>query len=109
MKNKVLIKLYVPKLNLNFDMFIPVNEYVWKVNKLIVNSINDMTSDKLDLNEDYYLINVQSGIIYQNNQIIINTDIRHSSSLVLMDNNKKNYDEGLRTVVKPQIIRPNAS
>lgn len=105
MKNKVLIKLYVPKLNLNFDMFIPVNEYVWKVNKLIVNSINDMTSDKLDLNEDYYLINVQTGNIYQNNQIIINTDIRHSSSLVLIDNNKRNYSEGLRTIVKPQVMQ----
>ena len=36
MSNKVLIKLYVPTLGETFDIFIPVNEMIWRVNRLIV-------------------------------------------------------------------------
>ena len=35
MKNKVLIKLILPEWNTTFDVFIPVNELVWKVKKII--------------------------------------------------------------------------
>ena len=38
MENKVLIKLLVPALDRNFDLFIPVNELIWKINKLMVKS-----------------------------------------------------------------------
>ena len=38
MINKVLIKLIVPAAGQAYDIFIPVNELVWKINKLIVKS-----------------------------------------------------------------------
>ena len=41
MNNKVLVKVYVPTLDSSYDVFIPVNELVWKANKLIVKSISD--------------------------------------------------------------------
>ena len=34
--NKILINLYVPNLNQYYDLFIPVNEFIWKINKLVV-------------------------------------------------------------------------
>ena len=84
MKNKVLIKLIVPEINCSFDLFIPVNEMVWKVKKLIVKSISDLTGEALDMNKEYVLINKLDNSIYSNNEVIINTDIRNASELILL-------------------------
>ena len=75
MMNKVLIKLYVPTLGENYDIYIPVNEMVWKVNRLIVKLISDMSNDNFSIDKDYALINIDTGMIYNNNDIIINTEM----------------------------------
>ena len=85
MMNKVLIKLYVPTLGENYDIYIPVNEMVWKVNRLIVKLISDMSNDNFSIDKDYALINIDTGMIYNNNNIIINTDIRNASRLLLVE------------------------
>lgn len=86
MNNKVLIKLIVPELDNDFDIFIPVNEIIWKVKKLIVKSISDLSGIELDLRQEYTLLNKQNNRIYDNNEIIINTDIRNSTELLLISN-----------------------
>ena len=42
MENKVLIRVMVPLLDDSFDCFIPVNEVIWKIKKLIIKSISDL-------------------------------------------------------------------
>ncbi len=84
MKNKVLIKLIVPELDYSFDIFIPVNEIVWKIKKMLVKSIADLTGVQLNLEEEYVLINKITSQIYNNNDVIINTDIRNANELILM-------------------------
>lgn len=86
MKNKVLIKLIIPELEETFDIHIPVNELVWKIRKLIVKSISDLTSKSLVVNDKYLLINKENAKIYSNNEIIINTDIRNGTELLLISN-----------------------
>lgn len=85
MMNKVLIKLYVPTLGENYDIYIPVNEMVWKVNRLIVKLISDMSNDNFNIDREYALINIDTGMIYNSNDIIINTDIRNASRLLLVE------------------------
>ena len=84
MDNKVLIKVIVPDLDESFDCFIPVNEIVWKVKKLLVKSVSDLTSSNLSANEEFVLLNKDNSRVYGNNEIIINTDIRNSTELILM-------------------------
>ncbi len=86
MKNKVLIKLIIPELEETFDIHIPVNELVWKIRKLIVKSISDLTSKSLVVNDNYLLINKETAQIYNNNDVIINTDIRNGTELLLICN-----------------------
>lgn len=83
MKNKVMIKLIVPELNDTFDIFIPVNDVVWKVKRLILKAVYDLSYDTLDVSNDYFLVNKDNGKMYLNNDIIINTDIRNGTELVL--------------------------
>ena len=82
--NKILINLYVPNLNQYYDLFIPVNEFIWKINKLVVKSISDLSDGKLLMNQNYLIANIETGKIYDNNDIVINTDIRNTTKLALI-------------------------
>lgn len=84
MKNKVLIKLIVPELDSTFDVFIPVNELVWKIKKLILKSVSDLNNINTFNDLDCVLINKDNSKIYNNNEIILDTDIRNSSELILI-------------------------
>ena len=83
MENKVLIKLIMFDMDKCFDIFIPVNEIIWKIKKLIIKSISDITNISLDINNEYILINKDNSKIYDNNEIVINTDIRNGTELIL--------------------------
>ena len=84
MNNKILIKLIVPDLDNTYDIFIPVNEQVWRVKKLIVKTVIDLANIESNENAQYILINKSNTRIYQNNEIIINTDIRNGTELILI-------------------------
>lgn len=90
MKNKILVKLIVPEIDSTYDVFIPVNEVVWKVKKLVIKSIFDLSGGALDLKKNYALINKMDGNQYDNNVVVIDTNIRNATELVLLsikDNN----------------------
>lgn len=84
MSNKVLIKLIIPDLDETYDIFIPVNEIIWEIKKLIVKSISEITNINTTNNQEYILINKSNTRIYQNNEIVINTDIRNGSEIILI-------------------------
>ena len=84
MNDKVLIKLDVFGLDETYDVFIPVNELVWKIKAMLAKCVSDLEYLKFNPNEDYLIINKKTGAVYNNNDIIINTDIRNGSELLLM-------------------------
>ncbi len=74
----------MPMLDESFNCFIPVNEVIWKLKKLIIKSISDLSGLSLDMRADYVMINKDNGRIYKSNEVVINTDIRNGSELVMM-------------------------
>lgn len=84
MESKVLIKLIIPELDTKFDVFIPVNEVIWKVKRLMLKSVSDLTGIMLDAKTEYEIFNKDTGVFYGNNQIVIDTDIRNGSELVFI-------------------------
>lgn len=84
MKNKVLIQLVVPELDVSFDVFIPVNELIWKVQKLLLKSVSDLCNLPVNDSLIYYLINKDSGRVYNNNEQVIQTDIRNGTEIVMI-------------------------
>lgn len=83
MENKVLIKLIVPEIDDEFDIFVPVNEIIWKITKMLIKSITDLNSSFIKTDKEYLLINKSTTRIYHNNEIVINTDIRNGTELIL--------------------------
>ena len=84
MENKILIRLLLPELEKEFDLFIPVNEVVWKVKLLVLKAISDMGNNFINSGESYVLINKDNSKIYGNNEVIIDTDIRNGTELFLV-------------------------
>ncbi len=83
MENKVLIKLTVPTLNETFDLFLPVNEVIWKIKKMLIKSIIDLTGTIFANNEEYILLNKDNCRVYHNNEVVIYTDIRNGTELFI--------------------------
>ena len=84
MKNKVLINLFVPTLDLKYDLYIPINDSIKKVLELIIKSVNELSDNALNMSKIHYLMDPDSGIIYNDKQIIRETNIRNSKKIVLM-------------------------
>ena len=85
MNDKIIIKVIFPSLSKEYDVNIPVNELVWRVNKLIVKAVYDMNGIKFDLGKNNFLmINKSSGETYKSNDIIIDTNIRTGTEIVFL-------------------------
>lgn len=84
MKNKVLVKLIVPEVNASFDLFVPVNELIWKIKKMALKSIGDLVQIHLNPNKEYILLNKENCLVYGNNDFVIQTDIRNGTELFLI-------------------------
>ena len=79
-ENKVLINLYILSMGKNFEVYIPVNEKIGNVSRLLNTSMfNSINEEK-----NYMLFNAETGEIYQNNDLIRETSIKNGTKLILI-------------------------
>lgn len=79
-ENKVLIRLSILSLNKNYELFIPVNEKIGNITRLL----NNTMFDSIDFTKNIILINVENGQYYKNNMIVRDTDIVNGTHLILL-------------------------
>ena len=84
MKNKILIKLYVPTLNFEYEIFIPTNEIVKKVVDLIVSVVDEMCDDTLPDDVPYYLFDPETSQVYANASIVRDTNMINDKKVILI-------------------------
>lgn len=84
MKNKVLVKIYVPCIDEEYEIYIPTNETINKVLQLIVKSIYELSDSSLDLETKHYILDPDTSITYTNDQIIRDTNIKNSKKIILI-------------------------
>ena len=82
MEYKVLIKLYVPEIEESYEMYIPINKYIGEISELLCKLVNDL-SKVYPIKKNACLCTRYSGIIYDKNNTIRQTDIRNGTELVL--------------------------
>ncbi len=81
MRNKVLVKVEFIEYNVIFEIFIPVNEIIWKISLLIQKSVADLLG--VNSNKDkYVIINKKTNEVYDVNKIVRETDIRNGTELI---------------------------
>ena len=79
-ENKILVNIYIVSLSKNFEIFIPINEKVGNIVKLLKSTL----FDSIDSSKNNVIMNMDSGICYKNNDIVRDTDIRNDTRLVLL-------------------------
>ena len=84
MNNKVLIKLDAFALGQSYDVFIPVNEKIWKVKAMLAKCVCDLEHLPFDPSIEYILMNKIDGTIYDSNVTILESNIRNGSELLIM-------------------------
>ena len=78
--NKVLVSLYVLSLGETFELFIPVNEKVGNITKLL----NTTLFDSIDFERNNRILNIETGEVYKNNDVVRNTSINNATKLMLI-------------------------
>ncbi len=84
MKNKVLVEIYIPQLDEEFNIYLPLNKNIANIIELICKAVSEMKRiDQIDFNT-FSLYNRESGLKYQPDKTIKETNIRNGFRLLLM-------------------------
>ena len=78
--NKFLVDLYILILDKHFEIFIPIDEKVGNIVKLLDKSILTMVNNK----KNYTLLNLYTGTVYKNNDLVRNSDIKNGTKIILI-------------------------
>lgn len=82
--NKILIEVYIPSIEKEYDVFIPVSKRVGTIKKLIEKGICDFAQDGFSIKEDSNLYSKDTGLIYDVNLKVIDTDLKNGSRIILI-------------------------
>lgn len=84
MNDKVNVKVIIPQINMTFDMFLPVNQKIGVIIKRLNKGIYELSNGNFPINENTMLFNGESMQLYNHDVILLNTDIRNSTKLILI-------------------------
>ena len=83
MKNKILVMVYVPIIESEFDLYIPTVKKIGAIKSMILSIVED-ASDKTFVNDGYkYLYDKLSGEKLDDNQFVKNSGIKNGTKLIL--------------------------
>ena len=83
MEYKVLIRVFVPEIEEEYEMYIPINKTVGEITKSLGQLITAM-SGIYPPEKNLFLYNRHSSTIYSRNLLIRETDIRNGTELVVI-------------------------
>ena len=84
MKNKILIGLYVPLIEKNYDIYIPINQKIGTIKRLIENGLIELTDNSYVIKEDTNFYSKETGQIYDVNKSVRETDLKNGSRIILI-------------------------
>lgn len=83
MNFKILVKLIVPEIQEEYELYIPINKTIGYCNKLFVNMITERYN-VFPEGTKTNLYNRRTGEYYKNSLLIRNTNVRNGTELVLL-------------------------
>jgi len=83
-KNKILVELEIPTIEKKYDLFIPINKKIGTIKSLIEQSLVELTGNSYEIKEDTNLYSKDTGLIYDVNQTVRDTDLQNGSRIILL-------------------------
>ena len=84
MENKILLEVYVPSIEEEYDLFVPVNKKLGTIKQIIEQGIVDLSDGDYIVKEDTNLYSKETGQIYNVDVKIIDTDLKNGSRIILI-------------------------
>ncbi len=84
MNNKVLVLLYVPILEKKYEVFLPSNRRIGEICSMLAKGLVEVSNDYYQVTNKEHLYSRVNGVIYDEKQLLKNTNIRNGSRLILM-------------------------
>ncbi len=84
MEYQVLVKIYFPIIEENFEVYVPTTKTVSYVARMAQKAIFDNYNKKYNLDGKKIVCNKITGQIYELDKLIIDTDIRNGTKLVII-------------------------
>ena len=82
--NKILIRLYVPLIEKEYDVFIPINKNIKNIIYLLGKVVNELSEGEYPINYSSKLINKDTGYVYPHESNPKNEKILNGSSIILL-------------------------
>ena len=74
--------LYVPEIEEEYELYIPINKTIGEISLLLCKTVNDISKVFL-VKSSACLCNKQTGLIYDKNLLVRETDIKNGSKIIL--------------------------
>ena len=81
--NKILIQLYVPLIEVEYDVFIPINKKIGTIKQLLEKSIAEESSGYV-ITADTNLYSKETGQVYNVDLVVKDTHLKNGSRIVLL-------------------------
>lgn len=82
--NKVLVKVFFPKIDKSYDVWIPVNKRIYTIIALISKGVNELNNGIFQPEEIPILYNKLTGEYYNLNILVKDTNIKNGTELILI-------------------------
>lgn len=84
MNNKVLVKVKVPEIDKVYDIYLPVNKKIGNIIILLNKAIYELSNGVFKTSHSNTLYNCLTGEKYKMDILLLDTDIRNGTDLVLL-------------------------
>lgn len=82
--NKILVRVFFPKLDRCYDVWIPINKTIYSIICLLSKGANELTEGSYQESNLPILYNRSSGLHYDINAYVKDTDIKNGTELILI-------------------------
>lgn len=82
--NKVLVLVYVPLLEQQYDILIPINRKIGTIKRILANTIVELSDGNFQMNQNFKLYDKETGKKYDNDVYVKNSGIVNGTKLILL-------------------------
>lgn len=82
--NKILLEVYIPSIEKEYDIYVPISKRIGTIRKLIIEGIEDFSDNEITIRDNMNLYSKETGSMYDVNMKVIDTDLANGSKLILI-------------------------
>ena len=84
MNNKIFIIVEVPLIEAKYEVYIPISKKIHKVTAILAKAVSELSGGHYPVKQDATLYSKATGLAYDINLTVKDSDIRNGSEVILL-------------------------